>query len=265
MKRSLSLVTLGVLVTLLTATTAWAQATAQMSGTVSDDTGGVLPGVTVTATQTDQEVTRVTVTDGTGTYVLTNLPTGPYQIEVGLQGFQTYIQTGIVLQVGDSASINVSLGLSTLEETITVEAAAPLVDVQSAGIGEVVSQETIVSLPLQGRNVTDLLVLAGAAVQTGTAGARQMAGGVNISVAGGLSTGVAYSLDGAKSQQPARQPEPAAAVPGRAAGVPGGHRRPGGRAGDALGRVGQRGHQVGHEPVLRECLRVSPRRPVQLT
>ena len=202
MKRSLSLVTLGVLVTLLTATTAWAQATAQMNGTVSDDTGGVLPGVTVTATQTDQGVTRVAVTDGTGTYVLTNLPTGPYQIEVGLQGFQTYIQTGIVLQVGDSASINVSLGLSTLEETITVEAAAPLVDVQSAGIGEVVSQETIVSLPLQGRNVTDLLVLAGAAVQTGTAGARQMAGGVNISVAGGLSTGVAYSLDGANHNNP---------------------------------------------------------------
>jgi len=202
MKRSLSLVTLGVLVTLLTATTAWAQATAQMSGTVTDDTGGVLPGVTVTATQTNQGLTRVAVTDGTGTYVLTNLPTGPYQIEVGLQGFQTYVQTGIVLQVGDTASIDAELGISALQETITVEAAAPLVDVQSAGIGEVVSQETIVSLPLQGRNVTDLLVLAGAAVQTGQAGNRQMAGGVNIVVAGGLSTGVAYTLDGANHNNP---------------------------------------------------------------
>jgi hypothetical protein len=202
MKRSLSLVTLSVLVTFLTATTGWAQATAQMSGTVSDDTGGVLPGVTVTVTQTDQGVTRVAVTDGTGTYVLTNLPTGPYELEVALQGFQTYIQTGIVLQVGDSASIDAELGISALQETITVEAAAPLVDVQSAGIGEVVSQETIVSLPLQGRNVTDLLVLAGAAVQTGQAGARQMAGGVNIVVAGGLSTGVAYTLDGVNHNNP---------------------------------------------------------------
>ena len=106
MKRSLSVVTLGVLVALLTGTTAWAQATAQMSGTVTDDTGGVLPGVTVTATQTNQGITRVAVTDGTGTYVLTNLPTGPYQLEVALQGFRTYVQTGIVLQVGDNVSID---------------------------------------------------------------------------------------------------------------------------------------------------------------
>ena len=202
MTQNLRVACIAVLVVLMATATAWAQATAQMSGNVTDGTGGVLPGVTVEAEHTDTGLVRVAVTDGTGTYVLTNLPVGPYQLSVSLPGFQTYVQTGIVLQVGDVASIDASLGLSALQETVTVEAAAPLIDVQSAGIGEVISQATIVELPLQGRNVTDLLVLAGAAVQTGTAGARQMAGGVNISVAGGLSTGVSYSLDGANHNNP---------------------------------------------------------------
>ena len=128
----------GVLILLLTSAVAWAQATAQLSGTVTDDSGGVLPGVTVTATQTDTAFTRTVVTDGAGAYVMPNLPLGPYRLNVELGGFQTYIQTGIVLQVGDAPVIDAALGLSALEETVTVEAAAPLVDVQSAGIGDVV-------------------------------------------------------------------------------------------------------------------------------
>ncbi len=57
----------------------------------------MLPGVTVTATQTDTGVARSTVTDGTGTWIMSNLPTGPYRLEVSLQGFRSYVQTGIVL------------------------------------------------------------------------------------------------------------------------------------------------------------------------
>jgi hypothetical protein len=174
-----------------------AQATAQLSGTVRDESGGVLPGVTVTAIQTDTAVTRTTVTDATGTYVLPNLPTGPYRLEVSLPGFRTYVQTGIVLQVGAAATINAVLPLGDLAETVTVEAATPLVDVRSAGISDVVENERILELPLQGRQVTDLIVLAGAAVQTNEASTRGMQGSVGISVAGGQSFGVAYTLDGA--------------------------------------------------------------------
>src|SRR5687767_15935362 len=182
--------------------TAWAQATAELAGRVTDESGAVLPGVTVTATQTDTRVERSTVTDGAGAWIMSNLPTGPYRLEVSLQGFRTYVQTGLVLQVGATPTINAALELGSLEETVTVEAAAPLVDVRSAGISNVVEQERIVELPLQGRQVTDLLVLSGAAVQTGVVNNRGMPGGVTISVAGGLSTGVSYTLDGAPHNNP---------------------------------------------------------------
>ncbi len=109
---------------------------------------------------------------------------------------------GIVLQVAATPAINVVLGIGNLEETVSVEAAAPLVDVQSAGISDVVDNERILELPLQGRQVTDLIVLAGAAVQTGVVGSRNFPGGVTISVAGGLPTGVGYLLDGATHNSP---------------------------------------------------------------
>ena len=191
-----------VLVLLLAPSVAAAQATAELSGIVRDDSGAVLPGATVTVTQTDTAFTRTSVTDGDGHYLMPNLPIGPYGPEASLQGFRTYAQTGIVLQVAATPTINIVLGVGDVAETVTVEASAPLVDVRSAGISEVVEQERILELPLQGRQVTDLIVLAGAAVQTGTPGNRHFQGGVNISVAGGQSSGVAYLLDGAMHNDP---------------------------------------------------------------
>ena len=86
-------------VMLRTRTFAWAQATAQMAGTVRDESGTVLPGVTVTVTQTDTGFTRTVVTGGAGAYALPNLPIGPYKLDASLQGFRSYSRTGIVLQV----------------------------------------------------------------------------------------------------------------------------------------------------------------------
>ena len=203
MKRFLQQLSIGALALLLTAAAASAQSsTAELNGTIRDSSGAVLPGVTVTVTQTDTGFTRTVVTDDTGAYSLPNLPTGPYRLEVTLAGFRTYVQTGIVLQVGGTPTINAALGLGDVEETVTVEAATPLVDVRSAGISEVVENERIVELPLQGRQVTSLLVLAGAAVDTGNTNPRSNPGGVSISVGGGLAYGVAYALDGAMHNDP---------------------------------------------------------------
>ena len=186
------------LLLVMTGAAAWAQATAQLSGTVRDTSGGVLPGVTVTVTQTDTGFTRTVVTESGGTYVVPNLPTGPYKLEAALQGFRTYAQTGIVLQVNGNPTINVTLAVGDVAETISVEGAAPLVDVRSAGISEVVDNQKIVELPLQGRQVTNLIILAGAAVNTGdVSGQRNRSDAVAISVAGGLRSGVTYVLDGA--------------------------------------------------------------------
>ncbi len=197
---------------LLLAASAFAQiSTAQLAGKVTDNSGAVLPGVTVTMTQAETGAARSVVTDAEGAYLVSNLPPGPYRLEVALSGFKTYVQTGIVMQVAATPTINVALDLGGLEETVTVEAAAPLVDVKSAGVSEVVESERIVELPLQGRQVTSLLVLAGAAVNTGSPNSRSFAGAVNVAVAGGLPFGVAYLLDGAMhndSQNNANLPLP---------------------------------------------------------
>ena len=197
LSRTLSVASASAAILLLTTVAAYAQGTGELNGRVTDESGAVLPGVTVTATQTDTGFARSVVTADSGAYLMPALPTGPYRLEVALQGFRTYVQTGIVLQVGGTPTINAVLGVGSLEETVSVEAAAPLVDVRSAGISDVVEQERIVELPLQGRQVTDLIVLAGAAVETGRPNSRSFQGGVNISVAGGLTFGVAYILDGA--------------------------------------------------------------------
>ena len=100
-------VLLGVLVLFAATTNAWAQATAQINGTVADSSGGVLPGVTVVAIQTETGFRREAVTDEAGSYSLLNLPIGPYRLEATLAGFRTYAQTGIVLQVNSNPVIPV--------------------------------------------------------------------------------------------------------------------------------------------------------------
>src|SRR5207244_6678642 len=82
------------------------QATAQINGSVKDATGAVLPGVQVTATRTDTGISRSTITDETGSYILPDLTVGPYRLEAALTGFRTYVQTGIVLQVNSSPALN---------------------------------------------------------------------------------------------------------------------------------------------------------------
>src|SRR5688572_33504447 len=125
MSRVLRDVVVGMLGVVLAGAPVWAQATAELGGRVTDESGAVLPGVTVTATQTDTRLTRTVVTDESGAWVMPNLPTGPYRLELALQGFRTYVQTGIVLQVGATPTINAVLALGSLEETVSVEAAAP--------------------------------------------------------------------------------------------------------------------------------------------
>jgi len=93
-----------------------------------------------------------------------------------LRDVRGYVQNGIVLQVAATPTINAVLEFGNVAETVTVEGAAPLIDVKSSGIKDVVENERIVELPLQGRQVTDLIVLAGGAVNTGNPNSRNFGG-----------------------------------------------------------------------------------------
>jgi len=196
----------GLAALLLSAGTAGAQAgsTAQITGTVRDTSGAVLPGVDVTAVQTDTGFRRSAVTESSGLFVLSNLPIGPYRLEAMLSGFRSFQQTGIVLQVNANPEINITLSLGAVTETVSVQGSTPLVETRSPSIGQVIENERIEALPLNGRNPVDLITLAGAAVPQPAldATSRSMQGGRAIAVAGGQGFGVAYMLDGATHNNP---------------------------------------------------------------
>ena len=195
-------VLVGILVAALTCTAVWAQSTAQVSGTVKDQTGAVLPGVDVTATQTDTGLKRSAVTDETGSYILPNLPVGPYRLEAALPGFRTYVQTGIVLQVGSSSVINAILGVGQVSETVEVQANAALVETRNTGVGQVIDNVRVLELPLNGRQAVELIILSGAAIGGGAQATSRNYPTQSISVAGGLNNGLTYLLDGGTHNDP---------------------------------------------------------------
>ena len=189
---------IGVVVLLLVTENVSGQATAEISGTVRDQSSAVLPGVDIRATQTGTGIVRTTVTNETGSYVLPDLPLGPYRVEASLPGFRTFVQTGIVLQVNSSPVINPTLEVGQVSEQVEVQANAGLVETRNVGVGQVIENERILELPLNGRQVTDLITLAGASVQT-TIGISDlsMPGSSSIAVAGGFTSSTVYLLDGA--------------------------------------------------------------------
>ncbi len=197
MKGLKTILVLGWMICFIAPATIWAQATAQVSGTVRDASGAVLPGVQVTASQVDTGISRTTLTNETGFYVLPNLPLGPYRLEASLAGFRTFAQTGIVLQVGSSPVIDVKMEVGQVAQAVEVQADIATVETRSVGVGTVIETQRVVDLPLNGRQVTDLITLSGLAVRTGGSPGFNMDTGVSISVAGGTSYSVQYNLDGA--------------------------------------------------------------------
>lgn len=185
---------------------AWAQATAQIHGTVRDSSGSVVPAAEVKAMQTGTGLTRSVASGTDGGFVLPNLPVGPYQLEVSKEGFTRSVQAGVTLQVNDDTLLDVALKVGAVSEQVVVEANAALVETRSSGVGEVIQNQRILELPLNGRNVADLISLGGAAVQTGTSQSRWFSNLPVISIGGSVAGGGAggssllgteYVLDGA--------------------------------------------------------------------
>ena len=144
-KRSL---TAGLVLAMFLAAPVWAQETGSISGVVTDPDGAPLPGVAVTMNSV--QVPQSTIyTQANGAYRFPALPPGSnaYSITFALEGFQTIIQEELDVRLGTNAQVNVTMGLSTVEETVTVTGTTPIVDVKNTGTGQNISEEYMQSIP----------------------------------------------------------------------------------------------------------------------
>jgi hypothetical protein len=199
----MSTITRFVLGVLLASASLWAQ-TSQINGVIRDSSGLIVPGAAIKATQTATGVVRTTTSGTDGGYVLPNLAIGPYLLEVTKEGFIKYVQSGIVLQVDTNPTVDVALKVGSVSETVTVEAGALQVETHTTGIGQVVDNQRIMEMPLNGRDVHQLIFLAGMANYPGAASLNTVRNypTVVVTVAGGAPDSVAYSLDGVIHQDP---------------------------------------------------------------
>jgi hypothetical protein len=170
--------------------------TSQIQGTVKDASGAAVPGAAVKATQIDTGAVRNVTSGADGGYILSNLPIGPYRMEVTKQGFSTYVQTGIVLQVDTSPTVDVALKVGAVTEQVQVEANATLVETQNTSIGQVVENQRILDMPLNGRNVVDLVNLTAGVVEAGTSSSGTIPTGDLFVIAGSQTFATTFYLDG---------------------------------------------------------------------
>jgi hypothetical protein len=177
----------------------FAQSTAingTIEGTVKDEQGALLPGVTVTVTNVDTGDQRVVVTNESGLYRAPLLSLGTYRVAAELQGFKKFEQSGVSLRAGQTAVIDVALAVGALAETITVTADAPLVDLAKIEQGRTLSEAEIKTLPLTSRNPYNFALL-----QPGVVGFETNEFGVPRLTANGALLRVNYQVDGSNNTQ----------------------------------------------------------------
>ncbi len=139
----------------------------QISGIVTDASGAPLPSVTVGIVSDQTTIERTAVTDDDGFYLITNLPPGGYRVRVEQQGFKVYTEDNIQLTAGNRLSINPSLQVGELSETVTVVAQGEQVQQDSGSVGQLIDGSQVRELSLNGRNLmTLLMVVPGVAVTT---------------------------------------------------------------------------------------------------
>jgi Carboxypeptidase regulatory-like domain len=168
---------------LLFAIPALAQTTATIVGTITDSNGAILPGAQVTARNVDTALTRTVSTGEAGAYRIEFLPVGNYVVEVSANGLTKSNRTGIVLQVNDTARVDVSLTVGPVSENVTITEAAPAINTSSAEIGRTIDSTEITNLPLVERNVYALLDLT-PGVQSNNNGVASASTGTNSLILG---------------------------------------------------------------------------------
>ena len=168
--------------------------TATIVGTVHDISGAVIVGGTITVTATDTGIKTVARTDSTGNYVVTPLRIGNYSVAVEASGFKKETHSGIVLQVQDRLRVDFTMQVGSVNETVNVEEAVPVVQTESSALGDVVASQQITDMPLNGRDYTQLATLT-----TGVIKITENGGGINgATSATNGNAGGAFAVNGTR-------------------------------------------------------------------
>jgi len=197
--------TLTLLVAVAIMPVCWAQTRATLTGRVTDATGAVVPDAKVTLANIGTNEAKNVTAGANGEFTFVQLAPGQYTLATEHEGFRKDVRTGIVLEVGQEARIDVSLQVGALTEQVEVSAAAPLVSSENAALGNVVDNQKIVELPLNGRGYLQLALMQPAVMPPSQGSTIGFRGGFNVAGSNEVST--AYLLDGvANNDEASNQP-----------------------------------------------------------
>lgn len=158
----------------------------ELRGAVLDESGGVLPGVTVTAVHVETGTSRTTTTAENGSYLMPAMPLGTYRMRAELSGFATTVRDGFRLGVGEAATINFTMKVAAVQESVTVSGESPLIDTKKSELTGQVNPDQMQQLPLNGRNWLDVVSIV--------PGARGNLGDIRAGTSG--SDAARYQMDG---------------------------------------------------------------------
>lgn len=197
MRRSVLVSVFGVFALLLSI--AHAQVTTgTISGTITDGSGAVVSGAKITVQSEETGITRSVTTDSAGRYLVPQLGLGNYKITTTMEGFQTEVRSGVVLTVGREAVVNVQLSVGAVTQTVEVAGEAPLVETTQATMAYLVNDRTVRELPLNGRDLAQLVLLNPGVAEAvnGSGGSAFNGWGRKVSISGSRAEDSAYLLDG---------------------------------------------------------------------
>ena len=185
------------LAVILAAAAAHGQTAATVTGTVTDTSGATLPGVNLTLQQSETGLIRTLVTGTDGRFVFAGLPVGEYLLRAELMGFRPLVRQGLILTVGQTVSLPLEMAVGAIEQAVTVVADGALVNTATSELSFLVGEQAIESLPLNGRNYTDLALLQpGVLPYPSRDGGSVVAHGLGMSVNGQDYRSNVYLLDG---------------------------------------------------------------------
>src|SRR5258708_14046248 len=179
--------------------------TGSSQGSVTDTIGAVIQNASVIATNIATQVKHTETTDASGLYSFPNLAIGTYTLEASAQGFQHYRQSNIVLEVGSSIAVNVSMTVGGIDQKVEVQASGLALQTEDSSFKQTIDQKTLTELPLNGRQVTSLITLSGGSVNANENndqhGSKTFYSSAVVSVGGGQGNATDYRLDGRGPQR----------------------------------------------------------------